>query len=160
MGITDILSFDFMDPPSEESLVSALEQLVLLKAVHKETTLQLTPLGHKMSVFPLEPHLSRALIASEELKCASDVVCLVAMLSVESVLYTPTDERDKAYSVRMKFFSDEGDHVMMLKIHGGFKSSKDKKVNYMYMYMSYIAIHNFICVCIAIYGIVEVHYSA
>lgn len=65
LGLNDILSFDFMDPPSKEALVDALEQLYLLGAVQQEGGLQLTPLGKQMAHYPLEPHLSKAILASQ-----------------------------------------------------------------------------------------------
>ncbi|GKG26310.1 probable pre-mRNA-splicing factor ATP-dependent RNA helicase DEAH5, partial [Tanacetum coccineum] len=45
MGINDLLSFDFMDPPSHQALISALEQLYTLGALDEEGLL--TKLGRK-----------------------------------------------------------------------------------------------------------------
>ena len=65
LGVTDILGFDFMAPPTEEALVRALEQLYLLGAVDGARGVQLTPLGQQMSHFPLEPCLSKAILTAE-----------------------------------------------------------------------------------------------
>ena len=65
LGLNNILNFDFMDPPSKDAMVDALEQLYLLGAVQQEEGLQLTPLGKQMAYFPLEPHLSKAILASQ-----------------------------------------------------------------------------------------------
>lgn len=92
IGISDILSFDFMDPPSEEAIVSALQQLLLLGAVEKNCGLTLSPLGKQLSHFPLSPCLSRAILAAEEGGCCQEVVSIVAMLSVESIFYTPQEQ--------------------------------------------------------------------
>jgi HrpA-like RNA helicase len=55
-GIKDVTSFDFMDPPSSDSLNTALRQLSLLSAVQiSGAGTRLTPLGQKMAGFPLEP---------------------------------------------------------------------------------------------------------
>jgi HrpA-like RNA helicase len=55
-GIKDVNSFDFMDPPSSDSLNTALRQLSLLSAVQiSGAGTRLTPLGQKMAGFPLEP---------------------------------------------------------------------------------------------------------
>lgn len=62
IGIQDILSFDFLDAPSQEQLLQALQQLYMLTAISSEG--QITPLGQKMSNFPLDPCLSRILIES------------------------------------------------------------------------------------------------
>lgn len=66
MGMSDLLTFDFMTAPSEDGLVSALEQLCVLGAVEGggEEGVRLTQLGKKMACFPLEPGLSRAILLS------------------------------------------------------------------------------------------------
>lgn len=64
MGVNDLLTFDFLSAPSEEGLVSALEQLYQLGGVEGggEGGVKLTELGWKMSRFPLEPCLAKALL--------------------------------------------------------------------------------------------------
>lgn len=53
MGINDLLSFDFMDPPPVQSLIAALETLYALSSLDDEGFL--SKLGRKMAEFPLEP---------------------------------------------------------------------------------------------------------
>jgi ATP-dependent RNA helicase DHX8/PRP22 len=67
MGINDLLHFDFMDPPPPQTLISALEQLYNLGALDEEGLL--TRLGRKMAEFPLEPPMSKMLIAAVDLGC-------------------------------------------------------------------------------------------
>lgn len=64
MGVTDLLTFDFMSAPSEEGLVSALEQLCQLGAVvgRGGGGVRLTELGKRMAYFPLEPGLAKAIL--------------------------------------------------------------------------------------------------
>ncbi len=126
-----------MDPPSEESLVRALEQLYLLGAIDTEDTedgLKLTELGCKMSQFPLEPCLAKTLLSAGEEGCGIEIVSIVAMLSVESVLFTPPDRRERAMECRRKFVSTDGDHLMLLKIYRAFKSVKGNKVSLQFLY--------------------------
>ena len=122
-----------MDPPCEESLVRALEQLYLLGAVEKNDEndkLKLTPLGQKMAHFPLEPSLAKAIINSEEHSCGVEVLSVVSMLSVDSVLYTPHNKREKVLATRKKFVSLDGDHLKLLNIYRAYKSAKGNKVLY------------------------------
>uniref|UniRef100_A0A0B7BJK1 RNA helicase n=1 Tax=Arion vulgaris TaxID=1028688 RepID=A0A0B7BJK1_9EUPU len=61
LGISDVLTFDFMDKPSPESIKAALEELVLLGALErqeKSDILKLTPLGKQMAAFPLDPRFA------------------------------------------------------------------------------------------------------
>lgn len=47
--------FDFLDKPSKDAVGLACEQLKLLGAVNSVDSIILTPLGRKMSKFPLDP---------------------------------------------------------------------------------------------------------
>ena len=76
MGINDLLAFDFMDPPPPATLVSALEQLYNLGALDEEG--MLTRLGRKMAEFPLDPPVSKMLIASVDLGCSEEILTVRA----------------------------------------------------------------------------------
>ena len=56
MGVPDVLEFDYMDPPSRDSLVAALELLFDLDAIDK--AMKLTDCGRLLAQFPLEPKLA------------------------------------------------------------------------------------------------------
>jgi len=75
MGVNDLLGFDFMDPPPPDTLVSALEQLYNLGALDDEGLL--TKLGRKMAEFPLDPPVSKMLIASVDLSCSEEVLTII-----------------------------------------------------------------------------------
>ena len=62
-GIDDLTSFDFMDKPSRDSLVGALETLYALGALSEAGSL--TSLGRQMAMFPLEPTFAKVLILSK-----------------------------------------------------------------------------------------------
>lgn len=54
MGINDLLSFDFMDAPPMETLITAMEQLYTLGALDDEGLL--TRLGRRVSLQLPRPH--------------------------------------------------------------------------------------------------------
>ncbi|KAG0487646.1 hypothetical protein HPP92_009741, partial [Vanilla planifolia] len=80
----DILNFDFLDPPSRESLADALRQLFLIDAIDENG--MITQVGRRMAELPLEPSLSRTLIEANELGCLSQALTVAAMLSAEVTL--------------------------------------------------------------------------
>ncbi|KAK7491290.1 hypothetical protein BaRGS_00017391 [Batillaria attramentaria] len=92
LGITRVLTFDFIDPPSEDSIVSAIEELHQLGAVDGLGDWQLTPLGRKMLAYPLEPRLSKVLLLAPEYTCLEEILTIVSMLSVDSVLVNPQNK--------------------------------------------------------------------
>ena len=206
MGINDLLAFDFMDPPPPATLVSALEQLYNLGALDEEG--MLTRLGRKMAEFPLDPPVSKMLIASVDLGCSEEIltVCLwsllrvtspeplqmakacmlcklqaalsffvghcisrrkvalyyacvrppiisgtrhicqgailhvcrgrqfsridaqiIGMLSAQNIFYRPREKQAQADQKKAKFFQPEGDHMTLLAVYEGWKTSKFSK---------------------------------
>ncbi|XP_002732327.2 ATP-dependent RNA helicase DHX33-like [Saccoglossus kowalevskii] len=127
LGIPNILRFDFMDKPSAESIINAVDQLNLLAAVEKKDKVQLTSLGKKMAIFPLEPRLSKVILMAKEYNCLEEILTIVSLLSVESVLFTPHNKREDAHAARKKFTSSDGDHIMLLNIYRAYKAVKGNK---------------------------------
>lgn len=72
IGVDDLLRFDFMDPPPSEALIKALELLYALGALNKNG--ELTKVGELMSEFPLDPMLSKMIVASEKYECSDEVL--------------------------------------------------------------------------------------
>jgi len=122
MGINDLLSFDFMDPPPMETMITALEQLHSLSALDDEGLL--TRLGRRMAEFPLEPQLSKMLIQSVHLGCSDEILTIVSMLSVQNVFYRPKDKQALADQRKAKFHQVEGDHLTLLAVYNAWKNSK------------------------------------
>lgn len=79
LGIKDLVHFDYVDAPAPETLMRALELLNYLAALNDEG--ELTPLGTIMAEFPLDPQMSKMLIASPEFRCSNEILTIVAMLS-------------------------------------------------------------------------------
>ncbi|KAI0368890.1 P-loop containing nucleoside triphosphate hydrolase protein [Pilatotrama ljubarskyi] len=121
MGINDLLSFDFMDPPPAQTMIAALESLYALSALDDEGLL--TRLGRKMADFPMEPPLAKMLISSVELGCSEEILSIVAMLSVQSVFYRPKEKQGQADSKKAKFHQPEGDHLTLLTVYNAWKAS-------------------------------------
>ncbi|KAI6125065.1 P-loop containing nucleoside triphosphate hydrolase protein [Pisolithus croceorrhizus] len=121
MGINDLLSFDFMDPPPAQTMLTALESLYALSALDDEGLL--TRLGRKMADFPMEPPLAKMLIASVELGCSEEILSIVAMLSVQTVFYRPKEKQAQADSKKAKFHQPEGDHLTLLTVYNGWKAA-------------------------------------
>ncbi|KAM7274993.1 hypothetical protein ACFE04_016859 [Oxalis oulophora] len=120
MGINDLLSFDFMDPPSPQALISAMEQLYSLGALDEEGLL--TKLGRKMAEFPLEPPLSKMLLASVDLGCSDEILTIIAMIQTGNIFYRPREKQAHADQKRAKFFQPEGDHLTLLAVYEAWKA--------------------------------------
>lgn len=124
MGINDLLHFDFMSPPPTPTMLAALEELYALSALDDEGLL--TRLGRKMADFPMEPSLSKVLIASVDLGCSDEVLTIISMLSAatQSVFYRPKEKQQQADQKKARFHDPHGDHLTMLNVYNGWKQSK------------------------------------
>lgn len=115
-GVQDITTFPFLSPPPRESLAQALTTLFILGAL--TPTSAISPLGHKMAHLPLSASLARALLAAAtpELDCVSEVIDVIACLSVENVFLNLTSEEKKeaAETARRELYRREGDHLTLL----------------------------------------------
>jgi len=120
LGIDNLLSFDFMDPPPQDNILNSLYQLWILGALDNNG--DLTALGQGMSDFPLDPPLSKMLLFADEHKSNStsvlpEVLIVVSMLSVPSVFFRPKDRVEESDAVREKFFIPESDHLTLLNVY-------------------------------------------
>ncbi|XP_074281252.1 putative pre-mRNA-splicing factor ATP-dependent RNA helicase DEAH5 [Silene latifolia] len=125
MGINDLLSFDFMDPPAPQALISAMEQLYSLGALDEEGLL--TKLGRKMAEFPLEPPLSKMLLASVDLGCSDEILTVISMIQSGNIFYRPREKQSQADQKKAKFFQPEGDHLMLLTVYKSWKATNFSK---------------------------------
>ena len=78
LGISDLVHFDFMDPPAPETLMRALELLNYLQALDDEG--EITELGKMMAEFPLDPQLAKMVIASCDYNCSNEILSITSML--------------------------------------------------------------------------------
>ena len=122
LGINDLIHFDFMDPPPAEALIRALEQLYALGALNDRG--ELTKLGRRMAEFPLEPMLSKMIMASEKYGCSEEIISIASMLSVNNVIfYRPKDKAMHADNARKNFHKKEGDHITLLNVFTQWKDT-------------------------------------
>ena len=116
LGINDLIHFDFMDPPPAETLILALEQLYALGALNHKG--ELTKLGRRMAELPVDPMMSKMIIASEKYKCTEQILTIASMLSVNaSIFYRPKDKIVHADNARKNFFRFGGDHLTLLNVY-------------------------------------------
>ncbi|KAB1207796.1 putative pre-mRNA-splicing factor ATP-dependent RNA helicase [Morella rubra] len=115
----DILKFDFLDPPSSESLEVALKQLYLIDALDENGSI--TSIGRTMAELPLEPSLSRTLMEANECGCLSQALSVVAMLSAETTLLPgrskSSEKKRKHTRSDLPDGSGWGDHIQLLQIY-------------------------------------------
>ncbi|KAJ4844882.1 hypothetical protein Tsubulata_016452 [Turnera subulata] len=126
----DILKFDFLDPPSYESLQDALKQLYIIDAIDDNGSI--TSIGRTMAELPLEPSLSRTLMEANEIGCLSQALTVASMLSAETTLLPSgrvidsslcanrnkgSEKKRKHAPLDLPDGSGWGDHIQLLQIY-------------------------------------------
>jgi pre-mRNA-splicing factor ATP-dependent RNA helicase DHX16 len=115
LGITNVLEFDFVDAPPNESLIKALELLYALGAMNDKA--QLTKLGRQMAEFPTDPMIAKAILASDKYGCVDEVISIMSMLGESGALfYRPKDKKLYADKAREAFTRPGGDQLTLLEI--------------------------------------------
>ncbi|CAJ2666886.1 unnamed protein product [Trifolium pratense] len=134
-----LLRFEFMDPPPADAIKKAMELLYNLGALNGQG--KLTKVGRRMAEFPLDPMLSKMIVASEKYKCSDEIISIAAMLSVgNSIFYRPKDKQVHADNARMNFHTgDVGDHIAHLNVYN---SCKENNYSSQWCYENYIQVRS------------------
>jgi pre-mRNA-splicing factor ATP-dependent RNA helicase DHX38/PRP16 len=122
LGVKDLLDFDFMDPPPQDTITTSLFDLWSLGAL--DNIGDLTPMGRRMTAFPMDPSLAKLLITASELYgCSEEILTIVSMLSVPTVFYRPKERQEESDAAREKFFVPESDHLTLLHVYSQWRSN-------------------------------------
>ncbi|XP_019058186.1 PREDICTED: pre-mRNA-splicing factor ATP-dependent RNA helicase DEAH1-like [Tarenaya hassleriana] len=123
LGIQDLFDFDFMDPPPHQALFKALELLYALGALDEDG--EMTEVGQRMVEFPVDPMLSKMIVASDKYKCSEEITSIAAMLSLgDSIFHRPKHKQVQADNARMSFHTGNvGDHIALLRIYSSWKET-------------------------------------
>ena len=121
LNIDNLLEFEFMDPPPQDTILNSMYQLWMLGALDDNGNL--TDIGKIMVEFPLDPSLSKILIVSSKYHCSSEIATIVSMLSVPSIFLRPKDREKEADAQREKFLVPESDHLTLLNVYEKWKNN-------------------------------------
>ncbi|XP_055974041.1 ATP-dependent RNA helicase DQX1 [Sorex fumeus] len=114
----------FLDRPSPEALMQALEDLDYLAALDDDG--DLSDLGIILSEFPLPPELAKALLASCEFNCVDEMLTLAAMLTAAPGYTHPPRCAEEA-ALRRALEHTDGDHCSLIQVYEAFvQSGADK----------------------------------
>ncbi|EUD68731.1 adenosinetriphosphatase [Plasmodium inui San Antonio 1] len=115
LNVENVFEFDFIDIPSRESIINSLHELWVLGAINNEGNL--TDIGKKMILFPLDPPLSKIVIYSENFECTKEILIIVSMLSSAAIFLEAKENSEAIESKKEKFTVPESDHLTLLNIY-------------------------------------------
>ncbi|CAH2078640.1 unnamed protein product [Thlaspi arvense] len=123
LGIDNILGFDWPAPPSPQAMIRALEVLYSLQILDDDAKLT-SPTGFQVAELPLDPMISKMILASSELGCSDEIITIAAVLSIQSVWVIARGVQKEQDEAKLRFAAAEGDHVTFLNVYKGFLESK------------------------------------
>ncbi|KAF8117323.1 hypothetical protein N665_0011s0046 [Sinapis alba] len=127
LGVDNLVSFDFMDPPAPVTLARALNDLVDLGTLDADEGKfgNLTMTGEMMSEFPLDPQMAKMLIVSPKFNCSNEILSISAMLSVPNCFIRPRGEAQRAAAdeAKARFGHIDGDHLTLLNVYHAYKQN-------------------------------------
>ena len=106
-------------------MMRAIEMLNYLGAMDDDG--KLTELRSQMNQFPLEPELSKMVLAGVKYKCINDILTIAATLSVKSPFLRPRGKENEADSKKYQFTHHTGDHITLIMAYNAFKKNEFAK---------------------------------
>ncbi|XP_031287502.1 probable pre-mRNA-splicing factor ATP-dependent RNA helicase DEAH9 isoform X2 [Pistacia vera] len=122
LGIDNILGFDWPASPPPEAMVRALEVLYSLGVLDDDAKLT-SPTGFQVAEIPLDPMISKMILASNELGCSEEIITVAAVLSIQSIWVSARGAQKELDEAKLRFAAAEGDHVTFLNVYKGFLQS-------------------------------------
>nr|XP_004659250.3 putative pre-mRNA-splicing factor ATP-dependent RNA helicase DHX32 isoform X1 [Jaculus jaculus]XP_045005016.1 putative pre-mRNA-splicing factor ATP-dependent RNA helicase DHX32 isoform X1 [Jaculus jaculus] len=113
---------DFMNRPAPESLMQALEDLDYLAALDNDGNL--SEFGIIMSEFPLDPQLSKSILASCEFDCVDEMLTIAAMVTAPNCFsHVPHGAEEAAVMCWRTFLHPEGDHFTLINVYKAYQDT-------------------------------------
>ncbi|XP_043453765.1 putative pre-mRNA-splicing factor ATP-dependent RNA helicase DHX32 isoform X1 [Prionailurus bengalensis] len=113
---------DFINRPAPESLMQALEDLDYLAALDNDGNL--SEFGIIMSEFPLDPQLSKSILASCEFDCVEEMLTIAAMVTAPNCFSNlPRGAEEAALTCWKTFLHPEGDHFTLINIYKAYQDT-------------------------------------
>ena len=113
LGLGNVADFPFIDPPEERAVRAGAQLLTEIGAIDGA---RLTPVGRRLARLPIDPRLGRMLLEADKNGCASEVLVLVAALSVQDVRERPAEKRPQADQLHARFTARSSDFLAYLTL--------------------------------------------
>jgi ATP-dependent helicase HrpA len=114
LGLGDVAAFPFVEPPSARMIEDGYRQLFELGAV--DVLRELTPLGHTLAKFPVDPAIARMLVAAEKEDALPEVLVIAAALSVQDPRDRPMDKQEAFATAHEKFAHPQSEFLAYLNL--------------------------------------------
>ncbi|HET9073059.1 MAG TPA: ATP-dependent RNA helicase HrpA [Solirubrobacteraceae bacterium] len=116
LGLGDIESFPFLEPPDRRQIRDGIALLHELRALDPAAEEPLTALGRQLARLPIDPRLGRMVLEADRLACAREVIVITAALSIQDPRERPAEHRAQADQLHARFNDPSSDFLAYLNL--------------------------------------------
>ena len=126
LGLGAVEDFPFLDAPDRRAVRDGVALLVEIGALAQDRETQdaapassqyrLTGIGRDLARLPIDPRLGRMLLEAERLGCASEVLVIVAALSIQDVRERPAEHQGTADASHARLADPHSDFITYLNL--------------------------------------------
>ena len=114
LGLGSVAQFPFLDRPNPRAVRDGIQLLMEIGALDDQE--KVTKLGRRLARLPIDPRLGRMLLEADKLGCASEVLVIVAALSIQDVRERPLDHQQQADQAHARFADRTSDFITYLNM--------------------------------------------
>ena len=126
LGLGAVEDFPFLDAPDRRAVRDGVALLVEIGALARDSGAEdatptssqyrLTGIGRDLARLPIDPRLGRMLLEAERLGCASEVLVIVAALSIQDVRERPAEHQGTADASHARLADPHSDFITYLNL--------------------------------------------
>ncbi|RDD43329.1 ATP-dependent RNA helicase DEAH12, chloroplastic [Trichoplax sp. H2] len=119
LGVADIINFNFIEPPSLQSISNSLDTLSMLGAINT-SPLKLTSDGKLFCMLPVEPRLAKLVLSSCQHNLLPEGIIIASALSISCNLYCrygSDEEKHHSDLLKVQFCSTSGDIISAAEVY-------------------------------------------
>ena len=126
LGLGAVEDFPFLDAPDRRAVRDGVALLVEIGALAQDSGAEdaapassqyrLTGIGRDLARLPIDPRLGRMLLEAERLGCASEVLVIVAALSIQDVRERPAEHQGAADASHARLADPHSDFITYLNL--------------------------------------------
>ncbi len=124
LGLGDVESFPFIDPPDPRAANDGWRRLAEIGAV--DDARRLTPLGKQLARIPIDAQLARMLVEARKLGVAHEVLPIVAFLGTQDPRERPADRQQQADAAHAEFADPQSDFIGVLNLWNAYRVAHEE----------------------------------
>ena len=124
MKLGSPFEFPFIEPPHPGAIRDGYTLLKELGAIEQEN--RLNAIGQLMARLPIDPQISRILLAARENNCVREIKVIAPALALQDPRVRPAEKEKEADTAHQKFSHEQSDFLSLLHICDSFHAIRAK----------------------------------